>query len=91
VTAETLIRHRAADNKPRVPRVIPSFSTIHLILEGVGVMLAVIGLCTSGFVTCALLIRRPSEEISRWGQFGTAVGFILGVPAAIVIVMLLSS
>jgi hypothetical protein len=54
-------------------------------------MLAVIGLCTSGFVTCALLIRRPSEEISRWGQFGTAVGFILGVPAAIVIVLLLSS
>jgi hypothetical protein len=71
--------------------VIPSFSTIHLILEGVGVMLAVIGLCTSGFVTLALLMRRPREEVGRWGQFGTAVGFILGVPAAIVIVLLLSS
>jgi hypothetical protein len=71
--------------------VIPSFSTIHLILEGVGVMLAVVGLCTSGFVTGAVLIRKPSEEVSRLGQIGTAVGFILGVPVAIVIVLLLSS
>jgi hypothetical protein len=71
--------------------VIPSFSTIHLILGGVGAMLAVVGLCTSGFVTLALLIRRPREEVGRWGQIGTAVGFILGVPVAIGTVLLLSS
>ncbi|HJZ37677.1 MAG TPA: hypothetical protein VJ204_15515 [Solirubrobacterales bacterium] len=70
---------------------IPSFSTIHLILEGVGAMLAVVGLCTSGFVTLALLFRRPTEEVGRWGQIGTAFGFILGVPVAIGTVLLLSS
>lgn len=70
---------------------IPSLSTIHLILEGVGAMLAVIGLCASGFVTGALLIRRPTEEVGKWGQIGTAVGFILGVPVAIGMVLLLSS
>ncbi len=70
---------------------MPSFSEIHLILEGVGVMLAVIGLGGSGFVTLALLIRRPMEEVGRWGQIGTAVGFILGVPIAIGTVLLLSS
>ena len=58
-----MIRHRAAGSRLRAPKVIPSFSTIHLILEGVGVMLAVVGLCTSGFVTVALLIRRPREEV----------------------------
>jgi hypothetical protein len=86
-----LIRHQATDYRPWAPRVIPSFSTIHLILEGVAVMLAVTGLCGSGFVTLALLIRRPTEEIGRWGQIGTAVGFILGVPVAISTVLLLSS
>jgi hypothetical protein len=86
-----LTRHRAADNKLRALRVIPSFSTIHLILEGVGVMLAVIGLCTSGFVTLALLIRRPREEVGRWRQIGTAVGIIVGAPMAIGTVLLLSS
>ena len=70
---------------------IPSFSTIHLILEGVGAMLAVVGLCTSGFVTLALLLRKPSDEIGRWGQIGTAFGFILGVPVAFGTVLLLSS
>ena len=70
---------------------IPSFSTIHPILEGVGAMLAVVGLCTSGFVTGALLLRRPTEEVGRWGQIGTAFGFILGVPVAIGTVLLLSS
>jgi hypothetical protein len=54
-------------------------------------MLAVIGLGGSGFVTLAVLIRRPTEEIGRWGQIGTAVGFILGVPVAIGTVLLLSS
>ena len=67
------------------------FSTIHLILKGIGMMLAVIGLSASGFVTAALLIRRPTEEVGRWGQVGTAVGFILGVPIAIGTVLLLSS
>ena len=70
---------------------IPSFSTIHLILEGVGAMLAVIGLGSSGFVTLALLIGRPTEEIGRWAQIGTAVGFIIGIPVAIIAVLLLSS
>jgi hypothetical protein len=54
-------------------------------------VLAVIGLAGSGFVTLALLIRRPTEEVGRWGQIGTAVGFILGVPIAIGTVLLLSS
>jgi hypothetical protein len=54
-------------------------------------MLAVVGLCTSGFVTLALLIRRPREEVGRWGKLGTAAGFIVGVPAATITVWLLSS
>jgi hypothetical protein len=86
-----LIRHQATDYRPWAPRVIPSFSTIHLILEGVGVMLAVVGLGGSGFVTLALLLGKPPEEIGRWGQIGTAFGFILGVPVAIGTVLLLSS
>ena len=70
---------------------MPSFGTIHLILEGVGAMLAGIGLGGSGFVTLALLIGRPTEEVGRWGQMGTAVGFILGIPVAVGTVLLLSS
>jgi hypothetical protein len=85
------MRHRAADLTTDAQRVMLTFSTIHLILEGIGAMLAVVGLCTSGFVTGALLLRRPSEEIGRWGQFGTAFGFILGVPVAIGTILLLSS
>jgi hypothetical protein len=88
---ETLITHQTAIDNSGASLVMPSFSTIHLILEGVGAMLAVIGLGGSGFVTLALLLRRPSEEIGRWGQIGTAVGFILGGPVAIVTVLLLSS
>jgi hypothetical protein len=86
-----LITHQTAIDNSEASLVMPSFSTIHLILEGVGAMLAVIGLCASGFVTGALVIRRPTEEVDKWGQIGTAVGFILGVPVAVVIVLLLSS
>lgn len=69
---------------------MPSFGTIHLILEGVGAMLAVIGLGGSGAVALAVLLGKPSQEVGRWGQIGTASGFFVGVPAAIVTVWLLS-
>jgi hypothetical protein len=45
----------------------------------------------SGCVTVAVLIGRPVEEVGRLGQIGTAAGFIVGVPTAIVTVWLLSS
>jgi hypothetical protein len=70
---------------------MPSFGTIQLILEGVGVLLAVVGLGGSGCVTLAVLIHRSTEEVGRWGQIGTAAGFVLGVPVAIITVWLLSS
>jgi hypothetical protein len=71
--------------------VIPSFSTIHLILEGVGAMLAIVGLGGSGCMTVAVLFRKSAEEVSRWGQIGTAIGFLVGIPAAVFTVLLLSS
>jgi hypothetical protein len=86
-----LTSHQTAIDNSEASLLMPLFSTIQLILEGVGVMLAVIGLGGSGFVTLALLLRKPSEEIGRWGQIGTAFGFILGVPVAICTVLLLSS
>jgi hypothetical protein len=70
---------------------MPSFSTIHLILEGVGVMLAVIGLGGSGAVALAVLLDKPSQEVGRWGQIGTTLGFLIGIPFAICSVLLLSS
>jgi hypothetical protein len=86
-----LITHQTAIDNSEASLVMPSFSTIQLILEGVGVMLAVIGLGGSGCVTVAVLIGRPVEEVGRLGQLGTAAGFIVGVPTAIVTVWLLSS
>jgi hypothetical protein len=83
--------HQPAIDNSETSVVMPSFSTIQLILEGIGVMLAVIGLGGSGCVTVAVLIGRPVEEVGRWGQLGTAAGFIVGVPAAIITVWLLSS
>lgn len=54
-------------------------------------MLAVIGLGGSGGIAIAVLIDKPSEEVSRWGQIGTTIGFFLGIPIAIVIFVLLSN
>jgi hypothetical protein len=70
---------------------MPSFGTIHLILEGVGAMLAVIGLGGSGGIALAVLLDKPSEQVSRWGQLGTALGFLFGIPAAVLVVVLLSN
>ena len=70
---------------------MPSFSTIQLILEGVGVMLAIVGLGGSGCMIVACPFPKIREEVGRWGQIGTATGFIVGVPAAIFTVLLLSS
>jgi hypothetical protein len=44
-----------------------------------------------GFVTLAFLLQKPSDEVGRWGQIGTAFRFILGVPVAIGTILLLSS
>jgi hypothetical protein len=71
--------------------VIPSFSTIQLILEGAGAMLAVIGLGGSGAVALAVLLGKPSQEAGRWGQIGTTLGFLIGIPFAICAVLVLSS
>jgi hypothetical protein len=54
-------------------------------------MLAVIGLGGSGCITVAVLIGRPVEEVGRWGQLGTAAGFIVSIPAAIITVWPLPS
>jgi hypothetical protein len=65
-------------------------ANVHPILEGVGAMLAVVGLCGSAAVAVAVLINRPSEEVGRWGQRGTAAGFILGIPAGFIVFALVS-
>jgi hypothetical protein len=70
--------------------VIISLGTIHLILEGIGAMLAMVGLGGSAFVTIAVLIGKRSEEVGRWGQIGTAIGFLFGIPAGIITVVVLS-
>lgn len=71
--------------------VTPSFGTIALILEGVGALLAMAGLGGSGAITVAVLLKKPSDKVSRWAQYGTTGGFIVGVPVAITVVLLLSN
>jgi hypothetical protein len=70
---------------------MPPFATIQVILEGVGAGLAMVGLGGSLGTTVAVLICRPRDEISVWGQIGTAIGFLLGIPVAIGVVVLLSN
>ena len=54
-------------------------------------MLAVIGLGGSGAVALAVLLGKPSQEAGRWGQIGTTLGFLIGIPFAICTVLVLSS
>jgi hypothetical protein len=71
--------------------VIPPLGAIRLVLEGVGAMLAVIGLGGAGGIAIAVLLDKPSDRVSRWGQIGTTFGFLLGIPVAIGIVVMLSN
>jgi hypothetical protein len=67
---------------------MPPFGSIQLILEGVGAMLAMVGLGGSAGITIGVLLRRAPEDIGSLGHAGTALGFILGIPAAILFVLL---
>jgi hypothetical protein len=64
-------------------------ATIALLLEGLGVMLATVGVCTAAAVFAAVLERKSTDEVTRWGQWGTAIGFALGVPLTICAFVLL--
>jgi hypothetical protein len=58
-------------------------ATIALLLEGLEVMLATVGICTAAGIFAAVLERKSTDEVTRWGQWGTAIGFALGVPLTI--------
>jgi hypothetical protein len=86
-----LFEHRATDHQLLTPLTMLSPGTIQLILEGVGAMLAVIGLGGSGGIAIAVLLGKPLDRVSRWGQLGTTLGFLFGIPATVLVVVLLSN
>jgi hypothetical protein len=64
-------------------------ATVALLLEGLGVMLATVGVFGAAGVFAAVLERKSTNEVTRWGQWGTAIGFAVGVPLTICTFVLL--
>jgi hypothetical protein len=60
-----------------------AFGSVSLILEGLGVMLASIGIGGAFGIAAAVLEGKPNEEIARWGYWGTTAGVVLGIPLTI--------
>ena len=56
------------------------FASLGTILEGVGVMLASIGICGGCGIAAAVLEGKSNEEITRWGYWGTTAGVLIGLP-----------
>lgn len=59
------------------------FASVSMILEGLGVMLASIGIGGAFGIAAAVLEGKSNEEITRWGYWGTTAGVVLGVPLTI--------
>lgn len=57
--------------------------TLSTILEGMGVMLGSIGICGAFGIAAAVLEGKSSDEIARWGYWGTTAGVLIGVPLTI--------
>jgi hypothetical protein len=53
------------------------------VLEALAAMLTSVGICGAAAITAAVLTGKGDAEISRWGYWGTAIGFIGGIPVAI--------
>ncbi len=70
---------------------MPPFATIQLVLEGVGAGLAMVALGGSLGITVTVLIGKSSDVVTHWGHIGTAIGFLVGIPVAIVTFVLLSN
>jgi hypothetical protein len=64
-------------------------ATVGTLLEGFAVMLTSIGICGAAAVFAAVIENKSTDEITRWGYWGTAVGFALGVPLTICAFVLL--
>jgi hypothetical protein len=58
-------------------------ASISTVLEGFAVMLTSVGICGAAGIFGAVVEGKSTEEITRWGYWGTAVGFALGVPLTI--------
>lgn len=52
-------------------------------------MLASTGIWGAAGIAAAVLERKTNEEITRWGFWGTTIGFVLGLPLTICTVVLL--
>jgi hypothetical protein len=70
--------------------IVPSTTAaLGIIFEGLAVMGFSVGICTSAAVFAGILERKSTQEVNRWAQWGTAVGFALGVPLTICAFVLL--
>ncbi len=54
-------------------------------------LLAMVGLGASLGITIGVFVGRPSEETGHWGHIGTALGFVVGIPVGVAVVLLLSN
>jgi hypothetical protein len=61
------------------------WATLTTILEGVGVLMSATGIGGAVGMTAAVFTRRSSDVTDRWFQIGTAFGFAVGVPLAILV------
>ena len=52
-------------------------------LEVTGVLITSIAIGSASGITAGVLENKSVERITAWGLYGTAAGFVLGVPLAI--------
>jgi hypothetical protein len=52
-------------------------------LEVAGVLITSSAIGSASAITAGVLENRSIETITAWGLYGTAAGFVLGVPLAI--------
>jgi hypothetical protein len=63
------------------------WATLATILEGAGVLLTFTGISATFAMTAGVFLGRSPARTDRWFQIGTAVGFSLGVPVTILLLI----